>query len=59
MADSVLVPNKLRPGAPPQEVARLGAGDFFGETALLEGRKTRNTDVICSTDVEVHSVLIS
>jgi len=42
-----------RPGSAPQEVARLGPGDFFGETGLLEGRVARNTDVICSTDVEV------
>ena len=38
---------------PPQEVARLGPGDFFGETGLLEGRTVRNSSVVCTTPVEV------
>ena len=42
-----------RPGEPPKEIAQLGPGDFFGETGLLEGRVTRNTDVLCRTPVEV------
>jgi len=31
-------------------IAKLGAGDHFGETALLEERKQRNTTVRCLTD---------
>uniref|UniRef100_A0A7S2IWR8 cGMP-dependent protein kinase n=1 Tax=Haptolina brevifila TaxID=156173 RepID=A0A7S2IWR8_9EUKA len=42
-----------RPGDQPQEIANLGPGDFFGETGLLEGRETRNTDVLCRTPVSV------
>jgi CRP-like cAMP-binding protein len=37
----------------PREVTRLGPGDFFGETGLLEGRPKRNTTVRCSTDAEL------
>ena len=32
-------------------VARLGPGDHFGETALLEGRNQRNTTVRCTSPV--------
>jgi len=42
-----------RQGEAPKEIAQLGPGDFFGETGLLEGRVTRNTDVVCKTPVEV------
>ena len=42
-----------RPGQPPTEIARLGPGDFFGETGLLEGRTVRNSSVVCTTPVEV------
>ncbi len=34
-------------------IASLGAGDFFGETALIEKRETRATDVYCTSPVEV------
>ena len=34
-------------------IATLGAGDFFGETGLLEGRKERAASVVCTTPVEV------
>ena len=34
-------------------IASLGPGDFFGETALLEGRSTRAASVICLEPVEV------
>ena len=36
-----------------QVIARLGAGDFFGETGLLEKRKHRAASVQCTTPVEV------
>ena len=39
--------------AQPKEVTRLGPGDFFGETGLLEGRGERNTSVVCASPVEV------
>lgn len=42
-----------RAGDAPQEIASLGPGDFFGETGLIEGRATRNTDVVCKTPVSV------
>lgn len=42
-----------RPGHPPKEIAKLGPGDFFGETGLLEGRAVRNSSVLCTTPVEV------
>ena len=32
----------------PREVTRLGPGDFFGETGLLEGRTLRNSTVKCT-----------
>ena len=34
-------------------IAKLGAGDFFGETGLLEGRKERAASVVCTSPVEV------
>ena len=34
-------------------IAALGPGDFFGETGLLEGRKTRNASVVCTSPTEV------
>jgi len=37
-------------------VTRLGPGDFFGETGLLEGRTERNTTVRCATPVELLAV---
>ena len=42
-----------RAGEKPTEITKLGPGDFFGETGLLEGRGTRNSSVICTTPVEV------
>jgi serine/threonine protein kinase/ribosomal protein L12E/L44/L45/RPP1/RPP2 len=42
-----------RQGEDPKEITKLGPGDFFGETGLLEGRGTRNSSVICTTPVEV------
>lgn len=42
-----------RAGQPPTEIAKLGPGDFFGETGLLEGRAVRNSSVLCETPVEV------
>ena len=42
-----------RRAQPPKEVTRLGPGDFFGETGLLEGRGERNTSVVCASPVEV------
>ena len=42
-----------RSGEAPKEITKLGPGDFFGETGLLEGRGTRNSSVICTTPVEV------
>ena len=33
-------------------IASLGAGDFFGETALIEKRETRAADVYCTSPVE-------
>ena len=42
-----------RPNTPPAEITKLGPGDFFGETGLLEGRGTRNSTVLCNTPVEV------
>ena len=42
-----------RKGEEPTEITKLGPGDFFGETGLLEGRGTRNSSVICTTSVEV------
>jgi len=38
------------------QVTRLGPGDFFGETGLLEGRTERNTTVRCATPVELLAV---
>lgn len=34
-------------------VGRLGPGDFFGETGLLEGRDSRQASVVCRSGVEV------
>ena len=48
-----VVQARAAPDAPLREVTRLGAGDFFGETGLLEGRGRRNTTVTCATPVEV------
>ena len=42
-----------RAGQSPTEIAKLGPGDCFGETGLLEGRTVRNSSVVCETPVEV------
>ena len=47
-------------GAPVRVVAKLGAGDHFGETAMLEERKSRNLSVRCiSPSCELGSISIS
>mmetsp|Transcript_34773 Transcript_34773/g.86766 ORF Transcript_34773/g.86766 Transcript_34773/m.86766 type:complete len:1133 (+) Transcript_34773:61-3459(+) len=35
------------------EIAKLGPGDFFGETGILEGRAVRSSSVECISPVEV------
>jgi len=38
---------------PEVEIARLGPGDFFGETGILEGRAQRSSSVVCVAPTEV------
>jgi len=46
---------EVRAGGPEGDrlIATLGPGDFFGETALVEGREKRNASVRCLSAVEV------
>lgn len=37
-------------------IQTLGAGDFFGETGLLEGRDVRAASVVCLTPLEVLAI---
>ena len=53
MSGELIVSARATSGSQPREVTRLGPGDFFGETGLLEGREKRNTTVHCSTDAEL------
>ena len=39
-----------------RNIATLQAGDFFGETGMLEGRERRAASVVCQEDVEVLSI---
>merc|ERR1719162_792663 len=52
----VLVAGAEGGGSEPRVIAELGPGDFFGETGLLEGRKTRNASVVCTSPTEVMMV---
>ena len=52
----VLVAGAEGGGSEPRVIAALGPGDFFGETGLLEGRKTRNASVVCTSPTEVMMV---
>ena len=43
VAGECSVQASARHGQKPTEIAKLGPGDFFGETGLLEGRSVRNS----------------